>query len=653
MIAKYIILCYTKLMQRSPYYPFPPRPGEYMESLSLDWESNALVDPEIQAAIIDFEHNLYDLTLPVHLYPQAAAYLRRQRPQPDLEQGETQDHVLSHPAEDAQDFKHTVEPFETVWSKKILSIDLGAEYFLTDEGKASWHHATGNTLVGTTVEAITKELSSQGIATLPSTVLDALEAESIGYAEKTACDQFTDGHLQGTAITTPSFVTLFKNPEIIVEKVKGYQELKEYLIALKKDIQASTDVEAQKDGELLVIDLYRKRLNTFLAAGYIEAYKALWQYHASGELIHEDVVTELEEILPAFVTAPDQDRSARLLQRIDRYRHGVSVEADPDDSTDTHYTWKSPLAIDLMDRAANVHRDEEEVIKRELYGDIEASELEGTMISSDLHGDWIRSVLDEYGLLSVHTDWDSERVGPADDELWQVIVNNKFKSLSVNDKQRIVCVPDKAVSIERAISLINHEIVHVLQHTNKRAIGRLAIMQKIGLDNVSEQTESGGKWQEKVANEASTGKVNPRIPGTGYFKALEVKSRGGSYGEIVQAYFDELRVTTPRKPLDKAVAESVNRARRLFRSGGFQYAPHSPYVTNSQPLSYLEQQLIYESLDDEQRRVLFIGGVTIRNLVRLSEAGLVDMSQVSVPETMPYELLHDKAKEVINATTTH
>jgi hypothetical protein len=103
----------------------------------------------------------------------------------------------------------------------------------------------------------------------------------------------------------------------------------------------------------------------------------------------------------------------------------------------------------------------------------------------------------------------------------------------------------------------------------------------------------------------------------------------------------------PELTAKEAAAQSVNRARRIFRGGGFEYAQNTDLLTNTQPLSYLEQQLIYESLDDKQRQMLFVGGVTIRNLIRLSQVGLVDISKISIPEKMPLELLHDEAKRLV------
>lgn len=220
----------------------------------------------------------------------------------------------------------------------------------------------------------------------------------------------------------------------------------------------------------------------------------------------------------------------------------------------------------------------------------------------------------------------------------------------VNDKQRIVKV---RAGMERTLltvlPIITHEVGHVIQHENKRAIGDLAIMKHIGIDRASEQFEAGGKWQEKVAREGLTGESKTTVAGTGYYNMLEVKSKGGSFGECVEAYFTSLRAAAPDMSIKDAVDQAVNRAQRVYREGGYEYAKNTEIVTNSQPLFYLEQQLIYENLEEEHRDLLLIGGITLRNLIGLQREGLVDLHKMTIPEKKAWELLHPHVKQLIQS----
>lgn len=64
-------------------------------------------------------------------------------------------------------------------------------------------------------------------------------------------------------------------------------------------------------------------------------------------------------------------------------------------------------------------------------------------------------------------------------------------------------------------------------------------------------------------------------------------------------------------------------------------------------MNYLEQQLIYEELSEEQRKMLYVGGVTIANLLRLSSHGLVDLNKISIPEKMPVDLMYPAVKQIL------
>jgi hypothetical protein len=98
-----------------------------------------------------------------------------------------------------------------------------------------------------------------------------------------------------------------------------------------------------------------------------------------------------------------------------------------------------------------------------------------------------------------------------------------------------------------------------------------------------------------------------------------------------------------------AAKQAVNRARRIFRDGGLEFAQSTSYVTNTQPLNYLEQELIYRSLDEEDRKFLFVGSVMIDNLKRLAGVGLVDLDKILVPKRKPIEILEPKVRELIAA----
>jgi hypothetical protein len=604
-------------MRISPYYPFPPRPGYNFEQEPITSEHVAVLSPENVANVEKFEHQLYDLSVEDDEFPSATAY------------------KLSQEAHD-----NPIPTLETAWSLKMHVTTLGVEYFRTDEGRAVLETATGVQLSSNQPEAVVSTLTSLDIKSVDAKVLSTLEAKSVGYEEARLTKAFVDGDYKGISVPNPEFIDIHKNPSTLVDKARGYKQIKSYLGHVKTDLTTDAVPSPLTHAKLLIVDLYTKRLNRMLSEVYVDAYKLLAQHQLSGGKMG-DVIAELEELLPAFNNRGNKDSVARTLQRMDRFRYGVSR------TTEGKLTWLSPEAGQL---AAAPSDTVTETTERGIYRDVDPEALDNAEIDGATTGEWIADVLRHYDLLSVDTEWDSERKGPPTDNKWQAIVDDSFKSLSVVDKQRVVKIPSKTRPVRLALELINHEVTHVMQHENKRAIGSLAILDKIGVDDATDQTESGGVWQEDVANGILTGTITNHVSGTGYMKNIEIKGRGGSFGECVEAYYKYVRADQPLLKPEVAALQAVNRARRVFRSGGFEFATDNSYITNTQPLSYLEQALIYSSLDPAQRKLLFVGGVTVANFLRLAEAGLVDTDRVKVPTEMPIEILYPKVVEYLAAT---
>jgi hypothetical protein len=601
-------------MSHSENILYPPRPGTNNETVHFDFYSGDRLSPEAISDVVAFENQLYSLTLDPDQFSTAEAFRI-----------------------DCEAAGHSFEPIEKIWQRKLNSINLGVGYFLTTKGKAALLEATGVAIKSeATPQSCARELSQLDIHNVDSSVLDKLEAKSVGFEEKQITQAFIENGFSGHGIPAPNILTIFKNPEVIAEKAQGYRDFKTYLKLVMKDLRAAdTEEYPALKAKAQITELYKRRLNVLLVGTYVSAYKLLSQQRTSGIEAYSQYNGQLVEALSAFIPSADNAQIANFLQRMDRLTEGVSR------SKDGSFTWLSPEAAKLAERG-NSGDIESQNIDRGLYADVNPDDLKSAQIDGEMFGDWVSSVLESYGFLSAYQDWDSERESFAPDGKWQVIVNDKFKNLAVNPQQRIVKVPRKTISIARAIPVIDHETTHVIQHENQRVISQLAIMEHIGIDSASVQIESGGIWQETVAREAILGEVDQEINGTSYLQALRVKARGGTFGECAQAYFEDLTIRMPDMDSDKVAAQAINRTRRIFRSGGLEFAQEGPYLTNTQPLNYLEQRLIYENLGERNRKLLLLGGVAVNNFVRLSELGLMDPAAIKIPEKQPWQLLHDR-----------
>ncbi|MFO0920737.1 MAG: hypothetical protein U0451_03635 [Candidatus Saccharimonadales bacterium] len=607
------------LADRSPYYPFPSRPGDESRWFEMNFvnEQSPSLSPEIIQNVIEFEHQLYDLSLDPESFP-----------------------ISQQVRNDKETAAIPIKPIGVVQKIPITTVELGISYLMSSTGRDALEDATGIRVEAESREDFIQELFSLDISNIDSSVLDQITATSIGYEEQTITDTFIKNGFRAEGTDTPCIVTMYKNPAKLLEKTRNYKALKTYLIAVKKDLQNSQENlnSEEIEAKLFVTDLYQKRVDRFLAGMYVNAYKFLHQAKTSGSEYYEFIVGELKKELPAFSDRLSQQNIATFLQRIDRYRYGVGLDQNG------KYTWNNAKIVDFVE-TAKLEPQKETEVDRGLYSDIEPSKLTENKISAQEFRTWISLVLNEYGILSEYEEWDSERTGTAPDNLWQVVVDGKFKSLAVDDKQKVVCIPDENRDIADAVAIGSHEIEHVIQGQNKTAVGKLALMQTIGIDEVMDQTESGAKRQEKIAFGVLNGYMSDKIAGVGYFKILEVKSRGGSFGECVETFYNNLVAEYPEKPVHELAKRAVNRVRRIYRYGGLEYAEESPIITNSQPLNYLEGEVIQSIIPEDCQYLLAIGKISLSNLSKLSEIGLVDLEKVVIPKRTPWDIMYPNVKE--------
>ncbi len=593
-------------MERAVFYPYPNRPGSYDESFfaGLDYEPG-LSEAE-RVPVLDFESNLYNVSLDEFVYPTAFQYQTER-----ANDGEPLDRL------------------ETIWQKNIKVSAIGIPFFMTEEGRKCLAEQLGVS-APRTIPEIERMFRNYDYSNVDSKSMDLLENQSVEYEEVRAVKSFIANGCTGEGVPDPKIMPVFRNPEVLLEKIRGYRAYKQYLSAAKQDVAASQDMtEAEREAKLLVVDLYKGRVNRFLSDMYVDAYKFL--YFSRNGVMHNPLLFRLERELPAFYASANPEFIARFLQRIDRYQQGV----DKDELGD--YTWFSSEAKALVQQVPTAN--EEGALERGEYRDIDVAFLREHEATPETIGAYAREVLSGYGILSEETEWDSDRETAASDGKWQVVVNGKFKNLSVNSKQKIVKVPEKPLPLGKAITLISHELTHALQHENKERVSDLAILQKIGLGKPSEQHESGALWQEREAKRVVLGEEDSLVHGVGYQRMLAAKMAGKPYGALVYEYYDQLRIDRPELTMQGAAQIAVNRARRLYRGGGKEYAIDNDFITNSQPMSYLEQELIYKSLGEEKRTLLFIGGVPLASMVELVRVGLIDVSRMVIPEKRPWEIL--------------
>jgi hypothetical protein len=115
----------------------------------------------------------------------------------------------------------------------------------------------------------------------------------------------------------------------------------------------------------------------------------------------------------------------------------------------------------------------------------------------------------------------------------------------------------------------------------------------------------------------------------------------------MKAFFDSMREQSPSEDSTKAAKQAIDRATRLFRNGA-SLNDCSTHVSNSQPLVYLEQELLVREARRQKAEVLtMVGGTNVLMLAELQRVGMLDLSQLKLPKQRPSQLLLPKIRQKV------
>jgi hypothetical protein len=599
---------------------YPQRAISGLEEVTerLDQPPEPLLSEKQQERVLAFESALYVNELPASEFPNTLAYL-----------------------EELKRSGQVLPGLEEVWRKKINSVSFGLGYFLTEEGQKAYEQVFQEALNATSTDAVEEELRKRNLLDFKSAALNELGGDSVEFEEDRVVDEFAKRDFQDVeGVEEPHIISIIKNPLALVDKAQKYRLVKNYLRAVTADIKTSTEDQQVKDAKLFIVNKYRQRVNKFLAALYPQAFSLLRHHRVTKDKRTAKQLGELRACMPAFNYLEDDHRIAQFLERIDHFRYGmVHDEAG-------NPTIIDPQLYEFLQATEQKERVKE--IDREGFSEISTDKISGLGVEVEIMRKWLAAMLDEWDLLSEYEDYDTDREECAPDGKWQAVASKKFKSLSVDGKQGAVKFPltDTLRPAIQAVPVDAHESAHVWQEEYKKRFGRLLIMQEIGIEDASVFHEAGAKWWEREVRERLTGYKDIDIAGTSYLAAIEARLEGKDFARCMQAFFEDFCRRNSDLPVKEAAKRAVNRTRRIYRSGG-DFAKGTNHLTNSQTLHYLEQELVVAKLPPEHRRLLLLGGVTLNSLITLRDIGLINLSDIQLPNPLPWKILPDLVREAL------
>ncbi|MGA2910977.1 MAG: hypothetical protein ABSE04_04245 [Candidatus Microgenomates bacterium] len=402
-------------------------------------------------------------------------------------------------------------------------------------------------------------------------------------------------------VENPVRIKRVVDPEDLAEEIKNLRILK---AELKKEISQSGNNGDFFEGQSVILNIYRKRVNVALANLY-----------------------------------ENEGVDSRKLERIDHFLNGIGSEFN---------------AKGMFESIPGRLRQYASKRKAELPIETpEYRKFNSVLVNSGQAKVLAEMVLNEYGLNS-------------GDRKWNVVIEDGRSTLAVqyksgSDVVRKIAIPK---NFERGLvdtlTVLAHEIEgHVLRHVNKELAGPVSLklfeqksMGRTGILSEGAAMYIEGKTQEMVAG--MKGRAEPY-----FFTGLESKMAGGSFKDVFLAIADlysERNFGVPLKSLfedkdkfQEAVDNSFRRAMRIFRRNT-PLTDASGYAPTSDAIDYIEQETVLDFLMSEDNRgteisnLVYVAGLDLFSVFDLEKLGLLDLTKVEEPKMVTAKVVWPKIK---------
>jgi hypothetical protein len=422
-------------------------------------------------------------------------------------------------------------------------------------------------------------------------------------------------------------LTVNYKPEDLLNKIEHLQAYRRFNREIKRKLKEQPSENSEhKD---MVLSLYRARVNDLMAHIYPSAVSLAEQLEKGNQ--QKELVKRLAKAMPALKATFLQEREdriygldelgARFTRRLDFLRNGAAWNGGD------HFTPVSSELAELARELAQADRPESLSVSlpQEVIEKLENSKLDAAKMKK-LAGE----IIQRRGLLSQQeSDWTeaAERDGPAPDDQWQVIISPKISSMSVSGKKKVFWLPedfDRTLIQESPAGVLPgmaHELTHLLQAEADYETACGIPLAKIKGRRATTMKELGAIYEEsKMQRRFGRGRpVNLH-----YLKALEAKVGGANKLQAARAFYESYTAGRQITDDEAAAARKVaaDRTLRLYRYGG----------SDSQPLNYIEQELIGRALSaelpEEKVEAILINATSfdLPDLVRLYREGLVELA---------------------------
>lgn len=462
-------------------------------------------------------------------------------------------------------------------------------------------------------------------------------ADSLNWHKDQLAEQLTKNPDEDKDYKLDKPISVNYDPNKLLDKIEDLQAYRRFYRQVRMHLK-QTDETLVRYAKEEILALHRSRINEMVAGLYEGVVRLAFQLvEDDNDEININYRKRLAEAMPVIDSTFLQAREDRVYgletmagsfsRRLDFLRNGAAWTGSGD---------FSPISSELATLARELKQNNDSQISKSSLDHELIERLKVVRWNADQLSQFTEDILSEWGLLSGYsatwTDVEA-RNGFADDAKWQVIITPKVRSLSADGSKRTLNIPEKynrSLVQEQpagALAVVAHELEHLVQNEFAYRMADVIPLAKIKGRHVSTMRELGAITQERLTQQLFG--IN-RSTNTHYLSALEVKLSGGNKLEAARAFYNSYtkgEMLSPDKSKE-ARELSADRVHRFYRYGGH----------NSQPLDYVEQELIQRNLSElpdwQRDTILILGSVfDLPDLARLRRCGIVEL-----PKDIPLDL---------------
>ena len=403
------------------------------------------------------------------------------------------------------------------------------------------------------------------------------------------------------------------DPKKLLEYAGATLEARHHLIELRSQNQAN--VHGLEGAKRAFIDIYTKVINGAVAADVV-TLKFLAQ---QAELIGDEELAEVTyETLPHNLrkAAVDTNRSHALAKRLDYIKNGIGYDEQGRASAVDQAVFFEPLVeTEIATEAPQYTLEQREVLRQ-------------TQVNKEVMQSVFKQVIADAGLLSTEDEstWYAGRGQRAADGLCQVVYHPTKNTFEFDRLDYTLRTPNTSRTLYDVMTIGAHELTHINQSLADDAFGQFFRIGTLKGRRIAMIRETVANIVQRQLEKQLFGESKPVA--YAYAKAIKELESGKGIFDATKAFYDEKLRANPGIGAANAAKEAADRVLRLMISDG----------TNSQPLSYAEENIMNGELADApqevRQRATLVTCLDLDDQVRLHRYGLLgDMNHTTIDWT--------------------